>query len=171
MSNRPLRGSIALPRQVSRPAQTVLVVRADMPLDKVGHLGPLHLDRVLGHLASEGAAPFGLPFFRYDVIDMAGTMSMSFGVPVAPGIAGAPGFEVDTLPAGDYVSVTHHGDPDEIYDVMVMLGAWVRDRGLAYDSVVVPSGERFAARLEIFHADPTTPRADWTTEILVRLRD
>lgn len=166
-----LKGTLALPRLVERAAEPVLILRADMPLMEIDSRGPGLLAQVLDHLAGRGIAPVGPGFFRYDVIDMPGTMSMSFGVPVPPGTAGDAAFESDTIPAGRYISVRHHGHPDELYDATIMLIAWAEVRGVAWDVATTLEGDRFAARMEVFHSGPETPMGDWTTEILIRLAD
>lgn len=166
-----LKGSLTLPRLITRSAQPVLVVRADVSMQDVDTRGPMLLQSVLAHLEREGIAETGPAFFRYDVIDMAGTMSMSFGSPVPPGTKGTGEFRAETLPAGRFVSTLHHGDPAELYDATIMLIEWAKVRGVRWDMTETQEGDRFTARMEIFHSGPETPKDDWTTEILIRLAD
>ena len=171
MPARDLKGRITLPRIATFPAQPVLVRRADLTMANLDSRGGEILGDVLGTLAAHGIAETGPGFFRYDVVDMAGTMQMAFGAQVSPGTPAPPGLEAETLPAGHHITLTHHGHPDELYDVTVMLMAWAKTRGHRWDSEITAAGERFAARLEFHHDGPPTPPDDWTTEIRIRLRD
>lgn len=171
MPARDLKGRITLPRRADFPAQAVLLRRADLTMATLDSQGGRILGEVLETLARHGIAETGPAFFRYDVIDMEGTMQMSFGAQVAPGTPTPPGLEADTLPAGCYITLTHHGHPDELYDVMVMLNLWAPARGHLWDMKPTPEGDRFAARLEFYHDGRETPPDDWTTEVRVRLAD
>jgi effector-binding domain-containing protein len=166
-----LKGTLTLPRLATLPSQAVLVLRADMAMTDIDSKGPALLDRVLTHLQLEGIAETGPAFFRYDVIDMVGTMSMSFGAQVPPGTAGAGDIVADILPAGRYVSVLHNGHPDELYDATIMLIEWAKVRGVQWDVEETAEGDRFAARMEFYHDGPEVPKDQWTTEIRIRLRD
>ena len=171
MPARDLKGRITLPRRADFPAQAVLLRRADLTMATLDSQGGLILGEVLATLARHGIAETGPAFFRYDVIDMAGTMQMSFGAQVAPGTPTPPGLIADILPAGSYFTLTHHGHPDELYDVMVMLNSWAETRGHVWDMQPTPQGDRFAARLEFYHNGPETPLDGWTTEVRIRLAD
>lgn len=166
-----LKGSVTLPRVRYFPAQPVLVRHADMPMAEIDSEGPAILRDVLTHIATNGIAETGPAFFRYDVVDMGGTMSMSFGAQVAEGTAGKGDIRLETLPAGRYVTVTHRGHPAELYDVTVMLMAWAKMRGVQWDVTETPEGDRFAARLEFYQNGPDDPPENWTTEIRIRLRE
>lgn len=166
-----LKGSLTLPRIRHFPAQPVLVRHADMLMAEIDSEGPAILRDVLSHLAANGVAESGPAFFRYDVVDMEGTMSMSFGAQVAEGTLGQGDIRAETLPAGRYVTLTHQGHPDELYDVTVMLMAWARVRGVQWDVEETPEGDRFAARMELYRSEPDDPPENWTTEIRIRLRD
>jgi hypothetical protein len=171
MPVRDLSGRITLPRVAVFPAQPVLLRRADLTMATLDSEGAAILGEVLHSLSRHGIAETGPAFFRYDVIDMEGTMRMSFGAQVAPGTPVPPGLEADTLPAGRYITLTHHGHPDELYDVMVMLNLWAPVRGHVWDMEPIPEGDRFAARLEFYHDGSDTPPEAWTTEVRVRLKD
>lgn len=165
-----LNGSLTLPRIRHFPAQPVLVRHADLPMAEIDSEGPAILKDVLSQLAANGVAETGPAFFRYDVVDMEGTMSMSFGTQVAEGTRDQGDIRAETLPAGRYVTLTHQGHPDELYDVTVMLMAWAKVRGVHWDVEETSAGDRFAARLEFFHNGPEDPPESWATEIRIRLR-
>jgi effector-binding domain-containing protein len=171
MPARDLKGWFTLPRIIAFPAQPVLLRRADLTMATLDSEGGAILGQVLESLARHGIAETGPAFFRYDVIDMEGVMAMSFGAQVAPGTTAPDGLVTETLPAGRYVTLTHHGHPDELYDVTVMLMLWAKVRGHIWDMEETPQGDRFAARMEFYHNGPETPPDDWTTEIRIRLAD
>ena len=171
MPARDLKGWITLPRIADFPAQPILVRRADLTMATLDSEGGAILGQVLDDIARHGIAETGPAFFRYDVVDMEGTMQMSFGAQVAPGTTAPKGLVPEMLPAGRYITLTHHGHPDELYDVTVMLMVWARVRGHVWDTVDTPQGQRFTARMEFYHDGPATPPDDWTTEIRIRLAD
>lgn len=171
MPARDLKGWFTLPRIAEFPAQPVLLRRADLTMANLDSRGGKVLGEVLGTLAAHGICETGPAFFRYDVVDMEGVMQMSLGAQVAPGTAVPKGLIDDLLPAGRYITLTHHGPPDELYDVTVMLMLWAKVRGHIWDMEETPQGECFAARMEFYHNGPETPPDDWTTEIRIRLAD
>jgi hypothetical protein len=171
MPARDLKGWFTLPRIAEYPAQPVLLRRADLTMATLDSRGGEILGEVLGTLAAHAVHETGPAFFRYDVIDMEGTMQMSFGAQVAPGTTAPKGLVADMLPAGRYITLTHHGHPDELYDVTVMLMLWAKVRGHIWDMEETPQGDRFVARMEFYHNGPETPPDDWTTEIRIRLAD
>ena len=166
-----LAGSLTLPRIVTHAAQPVLVRHAVLGMDALDSAGPAALDAVEAWMAGQGIAPTGPGFFRYDLINMAGQMGMAFGYPVAPGTMGDGDIRAETLPAGRYISVLHHGHPDELYDATIMLIEWSKVRHVDWDVEETPAGDRFAARLELFNHAEGEPSDDWVTEIRIRLRD
>jgi effector-binding domain-containing protein len=166
-----LQGSLTLPRIVTHAAQPVLVRHAAISMDQLDTAGPAALDAVANWMAAQGIAPTGPGFFRYDLINMAGRMGMAFGYPVAPGAGGKGDIVAETLPAGRYVSVLHHGHPDELYDATIMLIEWAKVRQVDWDVEETAAGARFAARLELFNQADGDPSDDWLTEIRIRLRD
>jgi effector-binding domain-containing protein len=166
-----LSGSLTLPRILSFAAQPVLVRHAALSMADLDSAGPAALDTVADWMTRHGIAPAGPGFFRYDLINMAGRMGMAFGYPVAPGTTGQGEIVAETLPAGRYISVLHHGHPDELYDATIMLIEWSKVRQVDWDAEDTAEGDRFAARLELFNRAEGDPSDDWITEIRIRLRD
>jgi len=171
MPVRDLKGWMTLPRIADFPAQPVLLRKADLTMVNLDSRGGEILGEVLATLAAHGIRETGPAFFRFDVVDMEGTMQMSFGAQVAPGTTAPEGLVPGTLPAGRYVTLTHHGHPDELYDATVMLMLWAKVRGHVWDMEETPEGQRFAARMEFYHDVPETPPDDWTSDIRIRLAD
>ncbi|MCU0826997.1 MAG: GyrI-like domain-containing protein [Tabrizicola sp.] len=166
-----LKGSLTLPQIVTHLPQPVLVRRAEVPMDSLATNGPATIDAVRDVMAAQGIAATGPGFLRYDRISMACDMQMAFGYPVAPGTTANGDLSFETLPAGRYISIRHHGHPDELYDVTIMLIEWSKVRKVQWDVEETPEGDRFGARMEIFHNDAGPPSDDWITEIRIRLRD
>ncbi|HLQ18620.1 MAG TPA: GyrI-like domain-containing protein, partial [Tabrizicola sp.] len=159
-----LKGTLTMPQIVSHPPQPVLVRRANVTMGSLDTIGPATLDAVRDAMAAERIRATGPGFFRYDLINMACDMQMAFGYPVAPGTTAPGDLSLETLPAGRYISVTHNGHPDELYDVNILLIEWSKVRQVQWDVEETPEGDRFAARLEIFHTDAGPPSDAWVTE-------
>src|SRR6185369_3386157 len=82
------------------------------------------LPEVIGWLASQGIAPAGPPFFKYDVIDMERELIVEACVPVDAVPAAEGDILNGQLPAGRYVTLTHVGNPDQLIDVTRYLLEW-----------------------------------------------
>jgi effector-binding domain-containing protein len=129
---------------------------------------------VFGWVARHGLVPTGAPFFRYHVIDMDAGLVVEAGVPVdrpAPDEAGdvRPG----TLPAGDYLTTTHHGHPDQLVGVTADLLAWADAQGLTFDQHPSDAGDVWGSRVEFHETDPAVEPAmeNWDTRLAFRLAD
>lgn len=166
-----LKGTLTLPRIINCPAQPVLVQHAALRMDQLDSSGLACLDAVQAWMDQQGIAATGPGFFRYDLINMAGQMGMAFGYPVTPGTSGQGDILAETLPAGCYISVLHHGHPEELYDATIMLIEWSKVRQVHWDVEETAAGDRFAARMEIFNRAEGDPSDDWITEIRIRLAD
>ena len=97
-----------------RPEQSYVAITRRVSMGELGEKIPPLLGDVFGWLGKQGIAPAGPPFFRYDVIDMAGVMVVAAGVPIDSPVAGEGDIEAGTIPAGRYATVTHTGHPDEL---------------------------------------------------------
>ena len=166
-----LKGRLTLPRLLEFGAETVLVRRETMPWTDLDARGPALHSEVRDYISRIGTPETGPPFFRYDLIDMAGNMGMAFGFPVPRGTRGEGDILAQTHPAGRYISVVHNGHPDELYDATVMLIEWAKVRGIRWDMEETPEGDRFAARMEFYRSPDGVPKDDWETEIRIRVAD
>jgi effector-binding domain-containing protein len=92
---------------------------------------------IVGWLREHGAAPAGAPFLRYRVIDMEGTVVVEVGVPVSDSIDGSiidqSDLQLQSLPAGRYVTVTHYGHVDQLKDANAALMTWAAEREITWD--------------------------------------
>lgn len=160
------------PTIVLRTAQPYLGRRESITMTEFARLAD-HLPAMFAGLARRGVPVTGPPFFRYRVIDMAAEMVVEAGIPIAGPIeTGEPEF-LDTLPAGRYATVTHVGHPDELMGVTARLLDWAQARGLSWDMTPTPTGEIWAARLELMTTDPTVQpdMHKWETVLLFKLAD
>jgi hypothetical protein len=132
-----------------------------------------HLPGMIGWLAGRGVVPAGAPFFRYRVIDMSADLVVEAGIPTAERLDVAEPLFVDNLPGGRYATVTHVGHPDELMAVTAKLLDWAQDQGLTWDMEPTPTGEVWAARLELLMSNPAEEPDPhmWETVLLFKLAD
>ena len=159
------------PRIVTRPEEPYVGVRAVVTLETIGRVAD-RIGELIGWLAARGAAPAGAPFLRYWVIDMPRRLDVEAGVPIAAPLDGDGDVAVGTLPAGRYVTATHHGHPNGLVDATSALLAWAADRDLAWDADD-PEGAAWGCRLEVFMTNPMEQpdMSQWDTELVFKLAD
>jgi effector-binding domain-containing protein len=138
----------------------------------LGGLGA-RFDEVFAWLGARGLAPADAPFFRYNVIDMAGELQVDVGVPVAAPVDGDEHVVAGVLPAGRYATVTHEGHPAELYGVTEALLGWAREQGLAWDMSPGEEGEHWGSRVEFYRTNPAEEpdMNKWVTQLAFRLAD
>lgn len=160
------------PTVTDRPGQPYVGIRRRVTMQSMAEI----VDRtpeLFGWLDGRGIEPTGAPFLKYDLIDMAGVLEVEAGVPVASTVDGEGDVFAGTLPAGRYVTLVHHGHPDELERVTGDLLAWAAGLGLDWDMTQTPTGERWGCRLESYETDPREQpdMHRWDTELAFRLRD
>jgi effector-binding domain-containing protein len=160
----------ARPSVVTRAPQPYVGIRMTVTMKTMSDLAD-RIPELFAWLDAHGVAPTGAPFFRYHVIDMERDLEVEIGVPVAEPVVGDGPVSAGVLPGGRYVSVEHIGHPDTLVDATAALLAWAEEEGLTWDVVDTPRGQRWGARLEIYHADPVEEpdMSAWTTELAFRL--
>jgi len=128
---------------------------------------------VFAWLGARGVAPAGPPFFKYNVIDMAGELEVEGGVPIAQAVEGDAQVISGVLPAGRYATVTHVGHPDQLLEVTRSLLAWASAEGLKWDMSPADHGERWGSRVEFYLTDPSVEpdMNKWVTQLAFRLAD
>jgi len=163
---------MAEPRLVTRPEQPYVGVRTIVTLDTVGRVAD-RIGELIGWLAARDAAPAGPPFLRYWVIDMPERLDVEAGVPTRGEIDGAGDVVAGTLPGGTYATVTHHGHPQELVEVITKLLAWAEEEGLRWDARDEPEGTAWGCRLEVFLTNPMEQpdMAQWDTDLVFKLAD
>ncbi len=90
------------------------------------------------------------PFWKYNVIDIAGQLELEVGVATATPATADDRISVGELPAGRYLETTYHGHPDGLRQVTSDLLARADAQGLTFEKTDSPRGERWAARLEYY---------------------
>lgn len=125
---------------------------------------------VFQRLAAQGIAPVGPPFWKYNLIDMAGEMEVEAGVPVAGDVTDDDRLAGRVLPGGRYVTLHHTGHPSTLIDATKVLLEWAEEHDLKFD---VDASDRWGARLEIYHSDPDEQpdMNKWETDLAFRLAD
>ncbi len=157
---------------VTRPEQPYMAVRAQVTMAELPALGA-RFGEVFGWLGAHGLAPVGAPFFRYNVIDMAGQLDMEAGVPVAAAAEGDGTVVAGVTPSGRYATMTYVGHPKELAAATEGLLEWARAQGLKWDMSPGAGGEHWGGRLEIYLTDPSQQpdMSKWETQLAFRLAD
>ncbi|WP_113704198.1 GyrI-like domain-containing protein [Nonomuraea lactucae] len=142
------------PRIVEHPDRAYVGVRRTITMTTFNEVGD-RIGELIGWLATRGAAPAGAPFLRYHMIDMAADrLEVEAGVPVAEPVQGEGEIRAGVLPAGRYVTSSHHGHPDQLAGIIIGLLKWAAERGLRWDMTESGGAERWGCRLEFFQTDP-----------------
>jgi effector-binding domain-containing protein len=164
------------PEVIQRAVQPYVSITNSVRMGQLGELLPPQTGELLGWLSARGVAPDGPPFWKYNVIDMAGESEIEVGVPTADQVSGDGRVQSDVLPAGRYAFVQHVGHPDSLEDATRALLEWAEERGLSWD--VVPSaasaaGVRWVARVEEYLTDPAEQpdMEQWQTNLIFKLAD
>ncbi|MGI8457178.1 MAG: GyrI-like domain-containing protein [Propionibacteriaceae bacterium] len=131
---------------------------------------------VFERVGAQGLTSVGAPFFRYHVVDMASELVVEAGVPVDRRATAGPDdgdVRPGVIPAGAYVTTTHHGHPDQLVDVTGDLLAWANGQGLTFDRHDSAAGDVWGSRLEFYETDPAVePDMDtWEVRLAFRLAD
>jgi len=160
------------PRIAERGAQPYVALRRVVTIP-FGPVIDVTLPALFQWLDAHGVEPVGPPFFKYNLIDMAGELEIDFGVPTAALLEGPADVVAGMLPAGRYVTLTHHGHYDGLVEATGALLAWAAGQGLELDQEGTARGDRFAGRFEVYPSDPRdVPNPDdWETEIWIKLKD
>ena len=157
------------PGIIQRTEQPYVAIRALVTMQTIGRVLPGLLPEVSSWLSSQGVHPAGPPFFKFNVIDMERQLEVEVGFPVAAAMTGDDQVLAGVLPPGRYATLQHTGHPDGLIDATRTLLDWAAQQGLAFDVEETSDGDRWAARLEIYQADPPPDMDAWETELAFRL--
>jgi effector-binding domain-containing protein len=113
----------------------------------------------------------GLPFWKYNVIDMERELEVEVGVPVAAAAAGDDRVLAGVLPAGRHATLRHTGHPDGMVSAVAFLLEWARRQNLAFDAEPGEGGDHWVSRLEVYQTETDPDLNKWTTQLLFRLAD
>jgi effector-binding domain-containing protein len=159
---------------IQRPAQPYLAIAASVTMQTIGVVMPPLTGELFGWLAANGIESAGPPFWRYNVIDMARSLEMEVGCPVAgTTVSGDERVLAGTLPAGRYATLLHVGPPQSLAGATSALLDWARANDLGWDVSPSSEGERWGCRLEVLLTDPASQpdMSKWETELVFRLAD
>ena len=162
---------LTLPKIVERSAQPYVAIRQQVRMP-FGEAVDRAFPEVFGWLEANGMRPAGAPFIKYNVIQMP-RLELEFGVPVEAASKSDGRVLAGTLPGGRYATLTYWGAYDNLMDVNAVLIGWAKEKGIRWDAVETPNGDRFAGRLEIYETDPREEpdQSKWKTEVAIRLAD
>lgn len=154
-----------------RSAQHYAAIRRKVTMQNVGEVLPAIHPEVFAWLAAKGIAQAGLPFWKYNVIDMEAEMEVEVGVPVAAPVSREGDVLAGVLPAGRYATVWHTGHPSELITATAALLDWAAGQGLRWDKTESEHGERWASRLEMYETDPAEEpdMTKWRTKLAFKL--
>ncbi len=161
------------PEIVTRAEEPYAAIRVQVTMAELGTVVPPLNQEVFAWLGQHGGSSAGPPFWKYNVIDMAGKLEIEAGVPVAAAVAGDDRVISGVLPAGRYATLVHVGHPSELAKVTEALLGWAAEQGLTWDMSPGADGERWGSRLEFYLTDPRDePDMDkWETQLAFRLAD
>ncbi len=157
---------------VQRNAVPYAAIAIALPMEQLASAVPLN-ETVFEWLAQRDVAPAGPPFWKYNVIDMAGQLELEVGVATETAATADDQVSVGELPAGRYLETTFHGHPDGLQQATADLLAYAEAQGLTFDSTDSPAGDRWAARLEYYLTDPDDQpdMAQWDTTLSFKLTE
>jgi effector-binding domain-containing protein len=157
---------------VQREAIPYAAIAIAVPMERLASAGPLNRV-VFEWLAQQHVAPAGPPFWKYNVIDMAGQLELEVGVATATLATADDQVSVGELPAGRYLETTYHGHPDGLRQATSDLLTHADAQGLTFEKADSPRGERWAARLEYYLSDPADQpdMTQWDTTLSFKLAD
>jgi effector-binding domain-containing protein len=163
---------IGEPRLDDRAEQAYVALRAQVTMQNFGSVIDRSYPEVFGWLAARGIEPAGPPLIRYLVIDMAATLEVDIGVPVASRVEGDGRVVSDVLPAGRYAVLLNTGPYSDLILANAALLEWGAAQGLIWDQWSTPQGDAFGSRVESYITDPRAEpdQSTWQTEVMIRLR-
>ena len=164
---------LSLPKVLPQPVRAYMAITETIAMADFDLKASTLLAEVYGWLAARGIAAAGPAFLRHNFIGPDCDLEIAFGVVVAAPVPGDGRVMSGALPAGDYGVVRFTGDYDQLFEVNAVLVGWAKERGVVWDVASGPGGDRFAARVECYHTDPTAEPdpARWVSEVMIKTAD
>lgn len=162
--------SIGKPKIEKRPKLTYMGIRTIAPFKGMSKV----IDRIANDLNiwvdENKVKTAGPPFLRFHVIDMRGSMDISFCVPVRKALPDDGAVKADFIPAGRYASLIYSGGGISANRALI---EWVRAQSLEFDRWDTEQGDNFCGRYETYLTDPKIePRkSKWKIEVAIKLAD
>lgn len=162
--------TIGKPKIEKRPKLTYMGMRAIAPFKGMSKEIRKLANEVNAWVAEKKIKTAGPPFLRYHVIDMRGSMDISFCVPVKKALPDDGNVKADFVPAGKYASLIYSGGGISGNRALI---EWVRAQGLDFDRWDTEQGDNFRGRYETFLTDPKVEprRSKWQIEVAIKLMD
>ena len=162
--------TIGKPKIEKRPKLTYMGMRAIAPFKGMSKEIRKLANEVNAWVAEKKIKTAGPPFLRYHVIDMRGSMDISFCVPVKKALPDDGNIKADVVPAGKYASLIYSGGGIAGNRALI---EWVRAQGLDFDRWDTEQGDNFRGRYETFLTDPKVEprRSKWQIEVAIKLMD
>ena len=162
--------TIGEPKIDTRPAQPYMGIRTLAPFQGMSKVINRISKELNTWLKAHNVTPSGPPFLRYHVIDMRGTMDLTYGVPVSAALPDDGSVAAGELPAGHYASLIYSGNGIAGNKALI---EWVRANGLEFDRWDTEQGDNFRSRYESFLTDPKIEhrKTRWEIEVAIKLAD
>jgi effector-binding domain-containing protein len=161
------------PEVIQRSAQPYVSITNSVRMGQLGEQLPPQIGEIFGWLAVRRVAPAGPPFWKYNVIDMAGEIEVEVGVPTADDVLGDDRVQPHVLPAGSYAFAQHVGHPDSLEDATRELLEWGEVHGITWDTTSSDEGDRWIARVEEYLSSPVDEpdMEKWQTNLIFKVAD
>lgn len=131
-----------------RAEQLYIGIRRDVTIVEIDTiLAPLYPE-LAAWLEAQGVPSAGAPFFRYYSMEMDAKIEMEVGIPVHSVPPLTSEIQAGLLPAGQYATLKHTGDYDELYELTTYLLAWIEEKGMTLATATTEQGEVWKSRLE-----------------------
>ncbi len=159
--------TIGEPSIDERPERPYLGIRVRTPMKGMGATTDKLRKELAKWLKTHGVAAAGPPFRRFHVIDMAGEMDITVGVPVAAVRAGDGRVTADVLPAGRYASLVFSGSGLTGNKALI---EWAKANGIAWDRWDDARGDAFRCRCETYLTDAAVEQRKTKQQIEVAIK-
>jgi effector-binding domain-containing protein len=160
-----------MPEIIELPERPYAGVRRTITMTTFGLIAD-RIAELIGWLAERGQQPADAPFLRYEEIDMTNDrLVVQAGVPVAVPVEGQGDIFAATLPAGRYLTESHHGHPDQLVGVIDRVLRSAGEQGLTLDMTEKGGTEHWGCRLELYRTNPAVEPdpGKWDIDLQFRL--
>ena len=154
---------------VEREAQPYVGLPVHVSMNNWG-MAMDRIPEVYTWLSDHNLTPAGPLTFRYHFIgDMDIPFRFELTVPTEErvDVGDDSEFIADEMPAGLYVSATHHGHPDSLLESILKVEAWTAEAGLTQATEEIDGELIYGGRFEMYRTDPEQQPdlGQWETEI------
>ena len=149
-------GSLSEIRVVQRAAQPYVGLPVQVSMRNWG-AAMNRIPEVYAWLSQRSLTPAGPLTFRYRFIgDMDIPFRFELAIPTEElaDVGDDPEFIADEMPAGLYVSATHHGHPDSLLESILKVEAWTAEAGLTQATEEIDGDLIYGGRFEMYRTDP-----------------